>query len=456
MSSISVNDEEYFITYINVILMNIKGSVTLSDSNVEDIINISSYKKSSSLSKFNINQKKCSYKNITEEKVLFDIFYSVLYFLFNLHEKNLIHINLCTNSIFYKDNLIFVGDFVNVNTINNNINYQKSRKANSYYHNIGAIYYDKYIGTYKFDLYLLNNLINVYINMMKILNNKLMLNNIKNFMVYFYNDLKNMKYEEIREKYKNNNFKINEININNESMLLNINNIDLYNNYNYNYETFNKLYDNSVSSLSFYEYTINKILHIKYDSIVLRISEEDIVVKFCIYKEIKNIKYLCKYNIINVLYLDKHFYLMPLYERIYITVDNYYIIINDCLKFLKKMHCINFIHNDLKISNIMYDKEDDKYLIIDFGLSCKIYNVENDYVLNNEIYNNYIYNSLNIIDKIPVGTKYTDLYMLFHSFLTNKDLIHNENIINKLNNYKDKLFILIDTPNEISDEYYIF
>ena len=173
MYSISLNDEDEFIFYINVILMNIKGSITLCDDNIEDLINVSSYKKTSSVSNFNIKQNKCTYKNITEEKVLFDIFYSVLYFLFNLHEKNLIHTNLCTNSIFFKDDLFYVGDFIRVNSINNNINYQKSRKANVYYHNIGAIYYDKYIGTYKFDLYLLNNLITVYINMMRILNNKL-------------------------------------------------------------------------------------------------------------------------------------------------------------------------------------------------------------------------------------------------------------------------------------------
>lgn len=388
MSILTFSDYDKYIKNVNMILMtstliSSPSTITFKYNTMSDILK---------------ETKKNIKLSINEIAVIDEFnFNDILNSLFNIHSLGYIHGMVKINSI-YKQNTDTKTNTNFRNVLGNfNYMYKKSeftekvriKHMRKYFNNIMLEL--SHFSDFKFDLYCLY---------------------ILSPSIEFKEDLMKLTYEQIKEKYTHTyNIKIKEV----EEVEVEVEEIDKTKNPNRTY-----LYDNV--------YNIISILHMKCDSIVLK-TDNDMIIKICPRNELNIMK---KINIPSLV-INKNYYIMPEYEEINPSLDNYIKIINDCLLFLHELHNKNIIHNDIKCPNIMYDKERDYYQLIDFGLAT----CNNDHgIVKSREYYEYIHNGLGITDKISLGTKFADIYMLCYTIANHKNIFDfdTSNIIDYLNN----------------------
>ena len=431
---------------------------------------------------------------------------NTLLFLKELHSYKVYHNNITYDAIYYKeidnieskdeheheDNIeskheskdkdkdeyeyfFYVGKFENLSLNIDNLSSMTKGSMLKYYnlHNIKN--YKEYVGTYKFDLYCLICTIN-----------KLLIEKDKKDKD---NNSKDDEDNKIDDEDNEINNKINEMNIKNKLYALYKEYIENTNeDFQYDkliekeYITFIKdncskytsgeentfILDNIIPSNTIDSpsnmYLITELINIKDDSIIFEcelLNKEDninlssinnLVIKYCTKHELSFIKKIKKSNIFDNQFIHNitnKYYVMNLYKEVTDKqLNNDYIkITNDILSFLYKLHNIGIIHNDIKLDNILYDDINNRYILIDYGLST-YYNNNDLTVLESEAYNEYFINlTKHIFNIFPIKTdiictKLADIILLFSIF---KFKVND----NDFKLYINKLLLYYDAPNHL-------
>lgn len=244
---------------------------------------------------------------------------------------------------------------------------------------------------------------NNYKQYLKIVNNgykksKLInINNVCNIVQYILNNCDNIQYYNSYKKYKTIEKYINDSNFINKGFYANI--------YDYSDNNNNKVIKVSLNTLGHYE-TYKELF---------------------IYNifEINNLNnYFTKlydffiYNKKTYLIFEKLDYSVKDITMNNITFNDYKKIYTDILEQMKLLHKYNIIHNDIQPQNIMYSKKNNKYYLIDFGLSySKSYLTTEDLLLDYELFKNIPnkYRTNNIYKKIKNNPEKIAKYYKFVS-----------------------------------------
>ena len=385
-----------YINIVNIMIENIDGLIKLSDKikTFNDILKTSFYNNSNyndplvflifEYSK--INDKTIDIEKF--EKMILDI----LNALFNLHSKNYIYGRISiSNIVNVNDNFVLLPF-----NIKNNLGYLKlkeSTELDSYNRNCDILNLKNFI------CYVCDN------------------NNFKSkFIEQLRNDIVNLNYDNLKDKYKGEGVREGGGERGGEREYL-------YND----------------------KYIIKKIIHIKYDSVVLKIKEEngDRILKICPSTERSIISKMIKNTILTKMIgnieIIRGAYIMNEYDEITISDSNYKKILKETLYQLYLLHSNSILHNDIKICNLMYNRNINRYIIIDYGMSEYIKDIGYNELLNSEIYKKYVKNSLKIEETIPLLTEYSDIYMLCKIFILSKDL--SDESKNDVNNYIENIII---------------
>ena len=152
--------------------------------------------------------------------------------------------------------------------------------------------------------------------------------------------------------------------------------------------------------------------------------------EFIIYNKLKNSKIIG--GIIDSIKIENTTYLiLPFYENDCYNLwkkqkkkfneKDIFMFLIQLIKQLKELHSIGYIHNDIKPENIMFDKENNRFTLIDFGLS-KIYIENNKHInLNKNVkrVGTLRYMSINCHNKLQTSRRddlislaYTVLYLM--------------------------------------------